>query len=226
MTDLSGTNQGEPAMIEAPEIPHTAHSHDHGSSGRRWFDIAMAVAVLLVSTGSLYVSLHTGHTMEALVKANERLVKAQSTPVLQYDHGNVSDTGRKELAFTLTNVGSGPARVVWFEVAPAGQRYSNIGEWVMASGKSSITFTSATINQIVLAPNDKRNLLVWPRPDDEAGLKRWNRIDRERFKTSVRACYCSVFDQCWQSSLEADIPKEVASCERNDLNSSRQTIPS
>ncbi len=204
-------------MIEAPETPHMHHGHhDSHGGGRRWFDISMAVAVLLVSSGSLYVALHTGHTMEALVHANERLVRAQSTPVLQYDHGNVTDEGKAQLEFTITNVGTGPARIVWFEVGSASGRFSNIGQWVISTGDGPIRFTSASINQIVLAQNEKRQMFAWERPADEAGRIRWELIDRERFKTKVKACYCSVFDQCWQSNLEADIPKEVPSCERKD----------
>lgn len=216
MTNHAVPSQREPAMIESPETPHTHHSHSRDGSSR-WFDIAMALAVLLVSTGSLYVALHTGHTMEALVHANERLVRAQSTPVLQYDHGNFGDDGSEQLTFTITNVGTGPARIVWFEVAPGGKRYSHIGRWVLSTGNSPITFTSASINLIVLAPGVARNMVTWKRPADQAGRERWARIDRERFKTPVRACYCSVFDECWQSNLEADIPKEVPNCERSDV---------
>lgn len=202
-------------MIEAPETPHTPHGHHHDSGSQRWFDITMAVAVLLVSAGSLYVALHTGKTMEELVHANERLVRAQSTPVLQYDHGNVSDEGKAQLEFSITNVGTGPARIVWFDVLPKGTRYSSIGTWIVASGKSSITFTSASINRMVLAPGVQRRMLAWKRPQDEAGRQRWAFIDRVRFSTPVRACYCSVFDQCWISNLEADIPREVPNCQRN-----------
>ena len=56
-------------MIEPPEAPHHVVEH-HGKAGK-WFDIAMAMAVLIVSFGSLYVSLHTGHTMESLVEQNQ-----------------------------------------------------------------------------------------------------------------------------------------------------------
>ena len=213
-------------MIEPPEAVHIPHSHDHDQSKgtrKRWFDIAMAVAVLFVSAGSLYVALHTAETMEALVNANERLVRAQSTPVLQYNHGNRSDDGQDVLGFSITNVGSGPARIIWFEVAPSGANYDEIGKWVFATGTSEVKFTTAPINQIVLAPDEKRTMLTWPRPADETGRKRWELINRDRFNTPVRACYCSVFDQCWQSSLEAEIPQEVPDCERDEGGSGSLT---
>jgi hypothetical protein len=216
VNDSADSSQSEAAMIEAPETPHTPHSHSDSGGRHRWFDVAMAVAVLLVSTGSLYVALHTGHTMEALVHANERLVRAQSTPVLQYDHGNMSDDGIPAMAFRLTNVGTGAARIMWFEVAPADARYSSIGQWVISTGASDAEFTSSSINRIVLAANEERIMLTWPQPADEAGRSRWAQIDAARFETKVRACYCSVFDQCWQSNLDADIPEEVPTCHRND----------
>ena len=46
-------------MIEAPEPPHVHHKHEPDDR-HRWFDIGIALAVVLVSVGSLYVSLHTG----------------------------------------------------------------------------------------------------------------------------------------------------------------------
>lgn len=202
-------------MIEAPEPVHTPHSDDHP---RRWFDVAMAVAVLLVSAGSLYVALHTGQTMEALVEANERLVRSQSTPVLQYSHGNVGASGEAALTFDVTNVGTGPARIVSFRLTHEGRTYSNVGKWLVASGKGQMTFTSAPINRIVLAPNASVTMANWRRPEDASGLARWQMINRERFKAKVEACYCSVFDQCWKSNLEADIPREVPSCGAGDAN--------
>ena len=97
-------------MIEPPETPH--HVAEHHRTAIPWFDVAMGVAVLAVSFGSLYVSLHTGHTMEALVEQNQRLVRAQSTPILQYTHGNNVD-GEKVLHFEVRNVGTGPALSAW-----------------------------------------------------------------------------------------------------------------
>jgi hypothetical protein len=202
---------GSETMIEAPETAHHAHGHD---GGHRWFDIVMAVAILLVSAGSLYVALHTGHTMEALVEENERLVRAQSTPILQYESGNVGDDGAPAQVFTIKNVGTGPARVSWFELEHGGKTYSGVAKFVLDTGINPITFIESSINQTVLAQGDKRNLLVWRNPSDAVGQSRWKQIDKARSEVKVRACYCSVFDECWLSNLEADLPKRVPSCER------------
>lgn len=198
-------------MMEAPETAH--HAHGHGGS-HRWFDIAMAVAILLVSAGSLYVALHTGHTMDALVHENERLVRAQSTPILQYDAGNVADDGAAAQVFKVRNVGTGPARVHWFELKHGARTYSSVADFVLASGRSPITFIESSISETVLAQGDQRNLIVWRYPADAEGRSRWKQIDKARSETKVRACYCSVFDECWLSNLVADLPKPVPSCER------------
>ncbi len=108
--------------------------------------------------------------------------------------------------------GTGPARVVWFRFTHGGRKFSHIANWVRASGKSSIDFTTASISLMVLAPNEERMLLKWKLPADQAGLARWQLIDRQRFTAKVEACYCSVFDQCWVSNLEADLPKPISSC--------------
>ena len=196
-------------MIEAPETAHNAHSH---GTGHRWFDIVMAVAILLVSAGSLYVSLHTGHTMEALVKENERLVRAQSTPILQFSHGNVTDDGARALEFTISNVGTGPARVMWTELQSDGKTYSELFQYVNASGTGLITYTTSPINQSVLSEGEERRILRWDYPKDTAAQKRWSQIDKSRFDAKVKACYCSVFNECWLSNMAADLPQPVKNC--------------
>lgn len=198
-------------MIEAPETAHNAHSH---GTGHRWFDIVMAVAILLVSAGSLYVSLHTGHTMEALVKENERLVRAQSTPILQFSHGNVTDDGARALEFTISNVGTGPARVKWTELQSDGKTYGDMDEYVFATGTGQITYVTSPINQSVLSQGEDRRILRWDYPKNADAQRRWSLIDKSRFKAKAKACYCSVFNECWTSNMAADLPQPVKSCDR------------
>ena len=200
-------------MIEAPETPH-AHHH----SGQRWFDIAIAIAVVAVSLGSLYVSLHTGETMEKLVEQNSRLVRANSVPLLQFDSGNIGDDNRSsELYMAVRNAGTGPARVIWFEILQDGRPVRNYQDLLPKDAK--LTRPDAGIVTSSIAPSmmpagERRKLLSWPKPADSSpDVAAWFHVDKIRNNLKVEACYCSLFDECWTTSATADVPKPVATCE-------------
>lgn len=204
---------GHRPVIEPPE---TAHHTEHHKSGVRWFDVVMAIGVLSLSAGSLYVALHTGHTMEKLVAQNERLVHAQSTPVLQYEHGNVNDAREPSLDFEITNVGSGPARVVWVKLKHDGREFANWDEFTRSldtGGGDQVEFTTSFIAQTTLSAGETRLVMSWRYPETEGAQAQWRRLNEVRFEATVEGCYCSVFDQCWTSNMQADIPQEVTSCE-------------
>lgn len=199
-------------MIEPPEAPHHVVEH-HGKAGK-WFDVAMAVAVLIVSFGSLYVALHTGHTMEGLVEQNQRLVRAQSTPILQYTHGNNAD-GEKVLHFEVRNVGTGPARVAWARLEVDGETYDTWSDYALAAGPDlpRLPLQNAPLAPAVLSAGDERPIMRWPRQGAEAEVAAWDKVERSRFRARATACYCSVFDECWVSNMNGDVPKQVMSCE-------------
>ena len=50
------------------------------------------------------------------------------------------------------------------------------------------------------------------------GMKRegnevvWDKLNAERFRLRFRACYCSVFDECWVSDLSTVSPQSVEHC--------------
>ena len=62
--------------------------------------------------------------------------------------------------------------------------------------------TSLLVNQIghrVLPARETDSFLTVVRsPQNEVY---WQRLDTERLNVSVRACYCSVFDECWTTTL-------------------------
>jgi hypothetical protein len=200
----------EPEMIEPPEVPHTGHHKTHIN----WFDVAMAVGVLTVSLGSLFVALHTGHTMERLVEQNERLVHAQSTPILQFSTGNAID-GRPVLEGELTNVGSGAARVVWIRFAHDGRQFVDWG-WLIQrlNGDTPRTpVTTSVIEHTILSAGETRTVFQWPRSDDPGERRAWEALNQARWKVTPKACFCSLFDECWTSELGGDLPVRVESCE-------------
>lgn len=199
-------------MIEPPEAPH--HVVDHHRTAIKWFDVAMALAVLVVSFGSLFVALHTGHTMEKLVEQNQRLVYAQSTPILQFGTGNYKD-GREVLGGTLTNVGSGAARIVWIRLEHDGQTFVNWQSLIekFNDGVSPESVLTSVIERTILSAGEERKAFEWARPANPSELPAWRKLNDERWKVTSKACFCSLFDECWTSNLGGDPPVRVESCE-------------
>jgi hypothetical protein len=197
-------------MIEAPETPHRPHT------AHRWLDIGLAVAVVLVSLGSLYVSLHTGRTMEQLVEQNSRLVRANSVPLLQFDTGSANEEGDDEIYLAVKNAGTGPARIVWFELLQDGRPVRNFQD--LLPKDASLSRANAGIITGGIAPSmmpagEYRKLLSWPRPTQGARAADWDHMNKVRNGLKVEACYCSLFDECWLTTATADVPRPVATCE-------------
>jgi len=214
-------------MIEAPETPHVHHDrhdrHEPRDDGHRWFDIGIALAVVLVSVGSLYVSLHTGETMEKLVEQNSRLVRANSVPLLQFDTGNVADDNvSPEVYMSVRNVGTGPARIVWFQVRTDGRPVRDVRDLMpkdtSVKGQRPYIVTS-TIAPTMMPAGERRKIMFWPKPKEAGPLQSaWVHVDQQRQKLTAEACYCSLFDECWVTEAQADVPKPVARCETDKVS--------
>jgi len=211
-------------MIEPPEVPHH-HAHHEGAPKRglaRWLDMIMPVSVLLLSVGSLYVALHTGTAMDKLVAHNEKLVKAQSTPILQYATSNYDPaTKTPRLTFKVENVGTGPARLMWVRVHDPKASHAHFGPWLtsLAAPEAREALRTADVitgnlDNTVLPPRDERMALDWERPGDDQPVLRalWREANGARSQLTVEACYCSVFDECWQGKLGEELPRSVPAC--------------
>ena len=200
-------------MIESPEVPH-AHTDAH--AGRHWFDVVMAIAVLTMSAGSLYVALHTGSTMEQLVEQNQRLVQANSTPLLTFRHSNRVE-GDPRLRFTVANVGAGPTRIVWLELRRSGKPYPAMRpliETIAGAPLDALEIGTAPIAPLIVPAGEMITVFDWERPAaNDPVLAVWDALDRERFHYEVEACYCSVLDQCWTATLDGSPAVPVDACD-------------
>lgn len=196
-------------MIDEPEGLHAHHS-----SGIKWLDLALAIAVLALSGASLLTAQHTGRTMEKLVEENGRLVRANATPVLQFLTGNV-DAGQRVITFNVANVGTGTARVISFEVAKDGRARRNVVDLLDYEPKASERDYVPTqpVANTYFPAGEARPILQWKYPSGAVSQAKWRALDVDRYKLNVTACFCSVLGECWTSHLRADVPKPVKQCD-------------
>ncbi|HEY1938643.1 MAG TPA: hypothetical protein VGJ33_11970 [Candidatus Angelobacter sp.] len=194
-------------------IEHESHSHGH-RTGIPWFDLILAGSAIFISIVSLIVSIHHGRTMEQLVAANEKQVKASTLPILRYSTGNMSDNV-KMVHFQLRNGGTGPAIIEWLRLKWNGEAASGSQDLLeRCCGKlpkpRSVWIDTASGN--TLPARESLDFFSIRASDADPAL--YELLDRDaRFKVEAEACYCSVLEDCWLTDFKNQ-PREVKSCER------------
>jgi hypothetical protein len=61
----------------------------------------------------------------------------------------------------------------------------------------------------VLRAGDSQLVLALKREGQET---LWDKLNTARFELRFRACYCSVFDECWVSDLLTVSPQPIEQC--------------
>ena len=185
---------------EAPVKPIRARRNR-----RRSFDILVGAGVLLISLVSLFVAVSANRTQE-------RMLAASVWPSLQFGTSNVSPDGAPQITLDLLNGGIGPARIRWAELRIGDRAVRNLRELLAAccafQGENN-GFTSG-LQRRVLGSDEWIHLVRLPQADMDANL--WTRLDGARHQMHLRACYCSVLDDCWLFDSRVDEAEAVSEC--------------
>ena len=208
-------------MIEIPKLNKPGGE----DKAPRWFHVAVALSMLLSAGAALVSAIKTSATMQALVEQNARLVKAGSTPILQYYAANINASDKSELQLAVENVGTGPARVVWLEMRYEGKPLKSshalpvevARSQQLGLDKAAHVYTrSGSVAGDVLTAGKRQMLFSWREEDvrDPTVAALYKAVDRERGKVTLAGCYCSVFDECWETDFGPEQPKPVPRCER------------
>ncbi len=188
-------------MLEAPEV----EPHMHHKTGHSLADKILAVLAVFLSCVSVFIAVHHGRTMERLVAAN-------SWPNISYTTGNEDDTGTRQIVtLSLKNTGVGPARIDTFELFYKGVPMRDYTALIKACcGKPAENVSSSWVIDEVLPARETIEFLSVAK--DMVGDDLWDTLNRERFAVRVRACYCSVFDECWARDSAQRRPERVDEC--------------
>lgn len=176
---------------------------------RDTLDLLVALAALTTSMASIWLAVTQGDDMQ-------RLVQAQSWPYIGFSSGNstidaATDKRIRSLSFTVDNQGVGPARLRTMEVLVDGKAVPNTSALLRnaarldsrASLHRDAVFTTAVAGRVLRAGEDI-TFLRWDH--DDTAEPEWSALNEARFgRLLMRACFCSVFDECWISrSDQAD----------------------
>jgi hypothetical protein len=176
---------------------------------REWIEPFVALIAVAVSAISLWVAIGTE-------EANRRMVAAASWPLLQADTSDLNST----ITFSILNGGVGPAKLKTVEIFWNGKAWPGAHALLKAccgyrdsgqasNGKSS-ELTTGGVSGIVLRAGENHTFLSLPRRADNEEV--WQKLERTRRQLKFRACYCSVFDECWIETLRNLEPKPIRTC--------------
>ena len=187
------------------ELDPEVHSHAP-KVGHRWVDLALALSVLAISVASIIIALENEANMRRLVTAN-------SWPYIEMIHGNQKN-GEAVVHFDLKNAGIGPAMLEKLVVRYDGQPVRTARELLEHCCGNLDAIRSLSINMVenrVLPAREEITFLAISKSDVSADM--WEKLNVGRIKVDMDACYSSVFDEHWTTSLRNPKPVSVKSCD-------------
>jgi hypothetical protein len=193
---------------------HTPHAH---RTGHHWIDMTVAVAAVFISVVSLAVAILHGRTMERMAEENARLVAANSWPFMQYAAGWETTDGVTKVRMRVFNSGVGPAKIESAELVWKGVAYRGTREFLEAccgfDPASGTAYDSSSFLGYVMRAGAEDSFLEFSKQADPAVFAALQQAVLSR-DLQLNVCYCSIFDDCWQTDLVALSlkPKQVEAC--------------
>jgi hypothetical protein len=178
-------------------------------TGIPWLDLTIGASAMLIAVVSLIVALRQSQIME-------RQLAASVWPYLQYGTSNQTDDGKAVVSLDVENVGVGPARVHSISLRYRDKPIRGVRELLDAccadllASEGKPNWSISTLHDQVLAPNRPKSFFMLP--NSATNARYWERLNTERFKITLKVCYCSVLDQCWMLDSTKDDREAIASC--------------
>ena len=193
---------------------HAPHPH---KTGHNWVDLVVAVSALFVSVVSLGIGILHGRTMERMAEENARLVAANSWPFVSYGAGTVTTEGVTTVHMQVFNSGVGPAKIESAELKWKGVAYRGVREFLEAccglDPASDTPVDSSVFANYVMSAGANSRFLEFSKSANPAVFSALQRATLSS-DLQLNVCYCSIFDECWQSDLTTLNlkPKHVEAC--------------
>ena len=198
-------------------MEHESHHHHHPrKTGIRWLDLGLGLSAGIISLVSLWLGLHSAHSMEKLVTANSYpYVELMRSTSMERPGGGAKAFNRR-VKYMMENNGVGPARIEWVQFSFKGQPVRDLSELVekccsAVPGQLSGIDVRGNIAGSLIRPGAMVQMFAWDEPKTANPV--FDALHRQMNDITYSACYCSVFDDCYLTSSADDAkPRAVDQC--------------
>ena len=182
---------------------------------RRWLKFlpVMMIGHLLITIPTLVISIALAYATFVQADATRKIQRSETWPYVWYGTSDVSDEGAEEISFQIGNDGVGPARLKQLEFLYDGRPMQSPRKFLQTccgDSKGNPTPFMSSNFETVLRPGESFGFIRLVKNPGNAAV--WDRLEVERWKVSVRACYCSIFDDCWLMDSRKQDPEPIKAC--------------
>ncbi|MBO9697709.1 MAG: hypothetical protein J7499_16060 [Sphingopyxis sp.] len=174
----------------------------------------ITIAHFLIGLPALIASLALAYFAFVQADATQKMQTGGVMPFVTFGTSNGDKDGNQDIALTLTNNGVGPAILgpmeIRYEGKPMATPIELLRTCCTGTDARALTFSTSPSTGIAARPGETIEFVSFPRTP--ASEKVWQTFNRERWKLKVRACYCSIFNDCWITEGMQGLPKAVNKC--------------
>lgn len=169
---------------------------------------------LLFAVPAMIGSLALAYFAFVQADATRKMQIGSAMPFVTYGTSNVDDEGNEEISLTLANNGVGPAIMGPLEIRYRGEPMQDAAQLLerccgMGPG-SKAPFMTSPSSDVAVRPGENVKFFRLKRTAQNGEV--WERLNAERWNLEVRACYCSIYKDCWTIEGAQAIPSDEARC--------------
>ena len=177
----------------------------------------ITIAHFLIGLPALIASLALAYFAFVQADATQKMQSGGVMPFVTFGTSNGDKEGNQNIALTLTNNGVGPAILgpieIRYEGKPVNTPIDLLRTCCTQTETEALTFSTSPSTGIAARPGETIEFVSFPRTP--ASEQVWQTFNKERWKLKVRACYCSIFNDCWITEGMQGLPKAVNKCPAN-----------
>lgn len=205
-----------PKAAPQPAAPPTAPTPAATEIGSRLVRYLPFITIthFLFGLPTLIASLALAWFAFVQADATQKMQTGGVMPFVTFGTSNGDRDGNQNIALTLTNNGVGPAILGPIEIRYKGKAVTTpidlLRSCCTRADAGALTFSTSPSTGIAVRPGESIEFVSFPRTP--ASEKVWQAFNKERWKLKVRACYCSIFNDCWITEGMQGLPRAVNSC--------------